>query len=57
LFTLIINTFMLYLVTFLDRHFHVGSFWPAFWSVVVIGIVNYLLNDIIDRGETDRKHT
>lgn len=49
LFTLVINTFMLYIVTFFYHRFHIASFWSAFWAVVIVWLLNYLLNDVIER--------
>lgn len=49
LFTLVINTLMLYLVTFFYHRFQVRSFWSGFLAVTIIWIVNYLLNDVIER--------
>ncbi len=48
-FTLVINTLMLYLVTFFYHRFEVRSFGSAILAVIIIWIVNYLLNDIIER--------
>ncbi len=48
-FTLIINAFMLYLVSSVYQKFHVASLWTAFWAVIIIWLVNYLLNDVIER--------
>ncbi len=50
-FSLIINTFMLYLVTIVYHKFHIASFWSAFWAVIAIWVVNYLLSDLLDRQE------
>jgi len=52
LFTFIINTFMLYLVTFFYPKFHIASFGSALLAVIIISIVNFLLNDLLkDRHE------
>jgi putative membrane protein len=48
LFTLIINTLMLYLVTFFYHRFQVHSFGSALMAVIIVWIVNYLLNDVIE---------
>jgi putative membrane protein len=50
-FTLVINTLMLYLVTFFYHRFQVHSFWSGLMAVIIIWVVNYLLNDIIERRE------
>lgn len=46
LFTLVVNTLMLYLVTVFYHTFHVNSFWSGLFAVVIIWLVNYLLNDL-----------
>ena len=46
LFTLVINAFMLYLVTVFYPAFHVNSFGQAVLAVIIIWLVNYLLNDL-----------
>lgn len=48
LFTLVINTFMLYLVTIFYHRFQVHSFWSGLLAVIIIWIVNYLLTDVIE---------
>lgn len=48
LFTFVINTLMLYLVTFFYHRFQVRSFWSGILAVIIIWIVNYLLNDLIE---------
>ncbi len=48
LFTLVVNTFMLYLVTFFYPRLHINSIWAGLAAVVVIWLVNYLLNDLIE---------
>ncbi len=45
LFTLVINAGLLYLVSYLlGNHFHVDSFWAAFWGALVISVVSGILN-------------
>ena len=48
LFTLVINAFMLYLVTKIYPSFHLRSFWTAVIATVIIWIVNYLLTDLLE---------
>lgn len=48
LFTLVINAFMLFLVTKIYSNFHLRSFWTAVLATVIIWIVNYLLTDILE---------
>ncbi len=48
LFTFVVNAFMLYLVTLIYPSFHLRSFWTAVIAAVIIWIVNYLLNDLLE---------
>ncbi|MEO7618051.1 MAG: phage holin family protein, partial [Candidatus Saccharibacteria bacterium] len=48
LFTFVVNTFMLYLVTFFYPKFHIHSFGSALAAVIIIWVVNYLLTDILE---------
>jgi putative membrane protein len=48
LFTLVINAFMLYLVTKIYPVFQLRSFWTAVVATVIIWIVNYLLIDLLE---------
>ncbi|MBW4062164.1 phage holin family protein [Candidatus Saccharibacteria bacterium] len=48
LFTFVVNAFMLFLVTKVYPSFHLRSFWTAIIAVVIVWIVNYLLNDLLE---------
>lgn len=48
LFTFVVNTFMLYLVTYFYPKFHIRSFGSALAAVIIIWVVNYLLTDILE---------
>lgn len=48
LFTLVINAFMLYLVTKLYPSFQLRSFWTAVVATMIIWVVNYLLTDLLE---------
>ncbi len=48
LFTLVINAFMLYLVTKIYPTFHLRSFWTAVVATVIIWVVNYLLTELLE---------
>ncbi len=48
LFTLIINAFMLYLVTKIYPSFQLRSFWTAVIATVIIWVVNYLLTELLE---------
>jgi putative membrane protein len=48
MFTLVVNAFMLYLVTKIYPSFHLRSFWTAVIATVIIWIVNYLLNELLE---------
>jgi putative membrane protein len=52
LFTLVVNAFMLYLVTFFYHRFQVTNFRTAVVAVLIVWVVNYLLDDVIDRRKT-----
>ena len=53
LFTLFINAMLLYTVGFLMRpHFHVDSFWSAFWGALVISLVSLVLNSLTGAGNS-----
>lgn len=48
LFTLVINAFMLFLVTKIYPAFQLRSFWTAVLATVIIWVVNYLLTDLLE---------
>lgn len=48
LFTFVVNTLMLYLVSFFYHRFHIASFWSGLAAVIIVWVVNYLLNDILE---------
>jgi putative membrane protein len=48
LFTLVINAFMLWLVTVVYPSFQLRSFWTAIIATVIIWIVNYLLTELLE---------
>jgi len=48
LFTLVINAFMLFLVTKIYPSFHLRSFWTAVVATIIIWIVNYLLTELLE---------
>lgn len=43
-FILVINGFLLWMVSKIVRGFAIHSFWAAFWGALVFSIVSYLLN-------------
>jgi putative membrane protein len=47
-FTLVINAFMLWLVTLVYRSFELRSFWTAVVATVIIWVVNYLLTELLE---------
>ena len=51
LFTLVVNTLMLYLVTIFYHRFHVNSLWSALVAVIIVWLVNYLLMDVGKHGK------
>ncbi|MFI5240468.1 MAG: phage holin family protein [Candidatus Saccharimonadia bacterium] len=48
LFTLVINTFMLYLVSFFYPKFQINSVRAGILAVIIVWIVNYLMTDLIE---------
>jgi putative membrane protein len=52
IFTIIINGFIVYLVTLLYGPLQVQSFWGAVLVGMVIGLVNYIVTIFIDSMET-----
>lgn len=43
-FILVINGFLLWLVSKIVKGFTIQSFWAAFWGALVFSVVSYLLN-------------
>ena len=48
LFTLVVNAFMLYLVTKIYPAFQLRSFWTAVVATIIIWVVNYLLTELLE---------
>lgn len=48
LFTFLINAFMLYMVTVFYPKFQIDSFGTALLAVLIVGVVNWLLNDTVE---------
>lgn len=48
LFTLVINAFMLWLVTVVYPSFQLRSFWTAILATIIIWVVNYLLTELLE---------
>lgn len=52
LFALVVNAGLLMLTSWIsgefDLPFHVEGFWPAFWGAIVIGLVSWVLDMILD---------
>jgi putative membrane protein len=57
LFTLVINAFLLYVVSGLVSGFEITSFWKAFWAALLISIVNALINFLIHKEPKVTIHT
>jgi putative membrane protein len=56
---LVVNGLLLWLCSWvagkLSLPFHITGFWPAFWGAIIVGIVGWLLNLILEeRRETAR---
>jgi putative membrane protein len=54
---LVVNGLLLWLSSWvagkLTLPFHITGFWPAFWGAIIVGIVGWLLNSLLD----DREHS
>ncbi|WP_157594378.1 phage holin family protein [Streptosporangium amethystogenes] len=52
LFALVVNAGLLLLTSWIAKElslpFHVEGFWPAFWGAIVIGLVSWILDLILD---------
>lgn len=51
LFTLLINGFMVFLVSKLYPPLHITNFWAAVFAGMVIGLVNYLVTAILEERQ------
>ena len=55
---LVVNGLLLWLCSWvagkLGLPFHITGFWPAFWGAIIVGIIGWLLNLVVDdRGARD----
>jgi putative membrane protein len=48
LFALVVNGFMLWLVSFLVQGFFIQGFWAAFWGALFVSIVSGIINWLIE---------
>ena len=54
LFMLVINGFLLGVVSYVVKGFHVEGFWPAVWGAVVISLVSGIMNLFIsEQGQVE----
>ncbi len=44
LFNVLINIFLMLIADHLIQELHIGSFWAAFWGVIIISLANYLVS-------------
>ena len=51
LFSVFINIFVLFLAEKILPNLQIDGFWPAFWGVIVISLVNYIILSIFDNKE------
>ena len=56
-FTLVINGFLLWVVSGLVSGFEITSFWKAFWAALLISIVSALINFLIHKEPKVTIHT
>jgi putative membrane protein len=52
LFMVVINGFMVFLVSKFYTQLHITGFWTAIFAGVIIGFVNYLVSAILEMRET-----
>jgi putative membrane protein len=49
---LVVNGLLLWLASWvagkLTLPFHITGFWPAFWGAIIVGVVGWLLNLVLD---------
>jgi putative membrane protein len=52
LISLVVNGLLLWLCSWvagkLRLPFHITGFWPAFWGAIIVGIIGWLLNLVLD---------
>lgn len=53
LFMIVINGFMVYLVSKLYSQLHITNFWVAILAGMIIGLVNYLVSAILEMRERE----
>jgi putative membrane protein len=55
---LVVNGLLLWLTSWvagkLSLPFHITGFWPAFWGAIIIGVVGWLLNTLLDDRDPRR---
>ena len=51
LFMLVVNGFMLYLVTVVYPRFQIATFPRAIWAVMIVWLVNYAMSIVFERQE------
>lgn len=53
---LVVNGLLLWLCSWvagkLTLPFHITGFWPAFWGAIIVGIVGWVLNLVLDERTT-----
>ena len=54
LFMILINGLTVYIASKLYQPLHITDFWSAVFAGMVIGLVNYLVNALIDRQEAHK---
>ena len=55
---LVVNGLLLWLCSWvagkLTLPFHITGFWPAFWGAIIVGIVGWVLNLVLDERTTEQ---
>jgi len=61
LIALVVNALLLWLTSWvagkLSLPFHITGFWPAFWGAIIVGIVGWLLNVLLDDDRRRRRQS
>ncbi|MBI4175011.1 phage holin family protein [Candidatus Berkelbacteria bacterium] len=53
-FTFVINALMILLVGTIVKGFTVVGFWPAFWAAILLWLISFVTNWLLESGEEHR---
>jgi putative membrane protein len=51
LFSVIINIFILFIAEKILPNLEISGIWPAFWGVIIISIINFIILSIFDKED------